>query len=89
MSAAGCYMLAMSSEDYVEVPASALSPEALEALVDDFTSREGTDYGEREYSLADKRAHVLAGIARGEVVIVFDPKSETATLVTRRELRGR
>jgi uncharacterized protein YheU (UPF0270 family) len=79
----------MSSQDYVEVPPAALSSEALEALVDDFTTREGTDYGEREYTLAEKRAHVMRGLSRGEVVIVFDPKSETATLLTRRELAER
>jgi uncharacterized protein YheU (UPF0270 family) len=79
----------MAHTAYLEIPAERLSREALERLVEDFATREGTDYGEREYSLDDKRAQVLAGIARGEVVIVFDPKSESATLVTRRELGAR
>jgi uncharacterized protein YheU (UPF0270 family) len=79
----------MESADYVEVPADALSPEALERLIEDFATREGTDYGEREYSLTEKCAQVRRGIERGEVVIVFDPKSESATLVTRRELGAR
>lgn len=72
--------------EHVEIPADQLSPEALSGLVDDFITREGTDYGPREYSLEEKRDQVLRSITRREVVIVFDPESESVTLVTRREL---
>jgi uncharacterized protein YheU (UPF0270 family) len=72
---------------HIEVPADGLSPEALEGLVEEFITREGTDYGLREHSLDDKRAAVLKQLTRGEVAIIFDFESESTTLVSRQELR--
>lgn len=71
---------------YVLVPAEALSPDALEGLIQEFVTREGTDYGLREYSLAEKVQHVKRQLERGEVVIAFDLERESATLVLRAEL---
>ncbi|MFM2415749.1 MAG: hypothetical protein RL385_472 [Pseudomonadota bacterium] len=71
---------------HIEVPLEALSPDAVAGLVDEFVSREGTDYGEHEYSLAEKCAQVLAQLRRKEVVVVFELATESTTLVTRREL---
>jgi uncharacterized protein YheU (UPF0270 family) len=71
---------------YVLVPASALSPEAIERLIQDFVTREGTDYGLREYSLDEKVQSVRRQLERGEVVIAFDLEQESATLVLRSEL---
>lgn len=64
----------------VEVPASALSTRALHGLVEEFITREGTDYGVREHTFDEKRDSVLRLIAEGEVAIFFDPTSETTTL---------
>ena len=72
---------------HIEVPAAGLSQEALDGLVEEFITREGTDYGQREHSLDDKRAAVLKQLARGEVAIIFDFESESTTLVSRQELR--
>jgi uncharacterized protein YheU (UPF0270 family) len=71
---------------FVEVPHGALSPAALEGLVEEFITREGTDYGQHEYSLEHKRESVLRQLTRGGVVIVFDLEAEATTLVTREEL---
>jgi uncharacterized protein YheU (UPF0270 family) len=71
---------------HIEVPLEALSPDAITGLIDEFVSREGTDYGEHEYSLAEKCAQVLAQLRRKEVAIVFELATESTTLVTRKEL---
>ena len=42
--------------------------------------REGTDYGEREYSLAQKVEHVMRQLERGEARIFFDPDSSTVDI---------
>jgi uncharacterized protein YheU (UPF0270 family) len=42
--------------------------------------REGTDYGEREFSLEDKVSHVIGQLKRGEAHIVFDPESQTVSI---------
>lgn len=58
-----------------------LSPEALRAVVESFVLREGTDYGEREFSLEEKVAQVLRQLERDEARIVFDPGTQSVTIV--------
>jgi len=70
--------------DPVDVPRDALSPAIVLALVEEFVTRDGTDYGDVERSLDEKVADVLRQLDRGEVRIVFDPESETTTLVPAR-----
>jgi uncharacterized protein YheU (UPF0270 family) len=64
----------------VHVPPDALSAEALRGVIESFVLREGTDYGERECRFEDKCAQVLAQVRRGEVCILYDPKTESVTL---------
>jgi uncharacterized protein YheU (UPF0270 family) len=71
---------------HVIVPHTSLSSDALSGLVEEFVTREGTDYGLEEHSLDAKRRSVLRQIERGEVLIVFDVESESTTLVHRDEL---
>jgi uncharacterized protein YheU (UPF0270 family) len=68
----------------IEVPPGELSRDVLRALVEEYVTRDGTDYGAVERSLEEKVSAVLRQIARGEVRIVFDPESETTTLVPSR-----
>jgi uncharacterized protein YheU (UPF0270 family) len=72
----------------VVVPPDQLSPHALRALIEDFVTSEGTDYGEEEVSLEDKVREVRAQIDRGEVDIVFDEKTSGVDLVRRSDARG-
>ena len=65
----------------VVVPYTELAADLLHAVVESYVLREGTDYGEREISLADKVSHVIGQLKRGEARIVFDPESETVSIV--------
>ena len=65
----------------VQVPLSAVSPEALAGLVGEFVTRDGTDYGTQERSVESKTLSVRRQLERGEVVIVFDAESETFNIV--------
>ena len=65
----------------VVVPYTELAVELLHAVVESYVLREGTDYGEKEYSLTDKVAHVISQLQRGEAQIVFDPETETVGIV--------
>ena len=67
----------------VEVPYGDLPPDLMNAVVESFVLREGTDYGEKEIPLADKVARVMSQLKRGEVKIVFDPESESVTIAVR------
>lgn len=67
----------------MEIPPSLLAPSTLRAVIEEFVTREGTDYGEHVYSLDEKVARVEAQLARGEVRLVFDPETESVTLAPR------
>ena len=67
----------------VVVPFGDLQADLLRAVVESFVLREGTDYGERELSLEEKVGRVIAQLKRGEAQIVFDPETETVSIVTR------
>jgi uncharacterized protein len=75
--------IAMTDEpqEPIVVPHTELSADALRGVVESFVLREGTDYGEREFSLEEKLTHVLRQLERGEARIVFDPSSETVGIV--------
>jgi len=57
-----------------------LSPDALAGLIEEYVSREGTDYGHRDISLADKKAQVITQLDSGEVVISYDAETDTTDL---------
>jgi len=68
----------------VIVPTSELSPEALYSLVESFVLREGTDYGEQEYSLEQKVNHVIVQLKSGEALIEYSELHETVTIIPAR-----
>lgn len=70
-----------SAPESVVVPYTELAADLLHAVVESYVLREGTDYGEKEFSLEDKVAHVLRQLRRGEAHIVFDPETETVGIV--------
>jgi uncharacterized protein len=65
----------------VVVPYTELSEETLRGVLEAFVLREGTEYGERDFSLDQKVAQVIRQLQRGEAQIVFDPESETVDIV--------
>jgi uncharacterized protein YheU (UPF0270 family) len=65
----------------VEIPVDRLSSVALEGLIDAFILREGTDYGAVEISHETKQLQVRRQLDKGHVKIVFDPDSESVTLL--------
>jgi uncharacterized protein len=72
-----------SPAEPVVVPHTELAADLLHAVVESFVLREGTDYGEKELSLEAKVARVMAQLKSGEAKILFDPESESVTIVSR------
>ncbi len=64
--------------DYREV-----SPEALRALIEEFITREGTDYGLVEKTLDQKVRDVARQLESGEARLTFDLVEERANIVPR------
>ena len=60
---------------------SELTQEALLGIVDAFILREGTDYGQQDYTLEEKRQRVIAMLQGGKAVICFYPENEHIDIV--------
>lgn len=71
----------------ITIPYQQLSPETLDALIESFVLREGTDYGEQEVSLTEKLAQLKRQIVAGKILITFDPQSESCNLISAEEWR--
>lgn len=68
------------------VPANFLSADALSGLIEEFVTRDGTDYGEQEVSLSQRVEQVRRQIETGEALILFDAATETTTIIPAADL---
>jgi uncharacterized protein YheU (UPF0270 family) len=68
---------------FVTVPPQRLQTDVLQALLEEFATRDGTDYGERESTLEQKVQRLQAQIADGDLLILYDADSEQWDLVPR------
>jgi uncharacterized protein len=66
--------------DKLIIPVEQLSTEALQGVIEEFITREGTDYGAIEWSLADKVSQVRTQLRDGSAQIIFDVRTETCTI---------
>ncbi len=71
----------------MEVPLERLEAGVLDAMLEEFASRDGTDYGLRELSLEEKVGNLKRQLQRGELAVVYDLDSEQWDLCTRERLR--
>lgn len=69
--------------NFVALPPQRLQADVLQSLLEDFASRDGTDYGEREFTLAEKVARLQYQLQAGELHILYDLDSEQWDLVSR------
>lgn len=60
-------------EGVLVIPWERLSADVLDAIIDEFVLREGTDYGASEVSLADKKSDVFSQLQNGRAKLLFDP----------------
>lgn len=69
----------------MDIPYQQLSADTLTSLLEEYASREGTDYGDVVYSLEQKVSMLRKQLEKGAVGITFDPQTESCTLVKLRE----
>ena len=62
------------------IPHQMLSPKALHGVIEAFVTREGTDYGTQDVSLATKVWQVQQQLDAGTAVIVYDEGTESCTI---------
>ena len=69
------------NEQGVLIPHDQLSPEALQGLIEEFVTRNGTDNGDTRTTLEKNVKMVMGQLNRGEAVILYDHITQTANIV--------
>jgi len=57
-----------------------LSAGALNGIIEDFVTREGTEYGTQDVTLKIKVMQVKAQLEKNQVVINFDPETQSCSI---------
>jgi len=65
----------------MHIPYTMLEAPTLRNLIESFVTREGTDYGEQEYSLDVKIDQVLRLLKSGEAQVVYDEESDSCSVI--------
>ena len=63
------------------IPWNSLSEEALRGVIEEFITREGTEYGLVEYGLSKKVDQIRRQLREGLVRVVFDAETNSVSLV--------
>lgn len=74
-------------EPPIAIEASKLSEEALIGIIENYIMRSGTDYGSVEATHEAKISQVKKQISTGEVQVVYDPNTESVTLMTTKDFK--
>lgn len=68
------------------IPFEQLDSSTLQNLLEEYATREGTEYGEREVELKEKEASLRRQLQSKEIVIWFEPGEESVNLVLSEDL---
>ena len=63
------------------IPYQQLSKIALKGVVEEFITRDGTDYGEIECDFDTKASQVMNQLVSGRAVIIYDEKTESCNIL--------
>ena len=69
----------------IVIPVDQLPEDALQGLIEEFVTRDGTDYGQEEINLAQKVSQVKSQLHRRDVLIVYNLAEEQANILTRQQ----
>lgn len=64
----------------MEIPYQKLAPTVLRAIIEEFVTREGTDYGTNDFSLDSKVAQVTRQLCEGSIYLSYDSESDSCHL---------
>ncbi|MCD6584651.1 MAG: YheU family protein [Desulfobacteraceae bacterium] len=69
----------------VKVPYDQLSSEALEGLITQFVSRDGSDSGNVDAAFERKVESVKSQLKSGNALILYDPKTQSFNIVSKND----
>ena len=67
------------------IPADQIQKDTLNNILEEFINREGTDYGDIEIDLVSKLNRLRPKVLSGDILIIFDEKLESITLITKQQ----
>jgi len=65
----------------IQIPWQSLSESALQGVIEEFVTREGTEYGNAEVSVEAKCRQVRKQLETGEAIITFSDEDQTCSIV--------
>ncbi|MDF2181390.1 YheU family protein [Neptuniibacter sp. CAU 1671] len=68
------------------VPWQAVQPETLDNLIEEYVTRDGTDYGEQETSLSRRVEQIRTKLQSGEAVLLFSESTGLCNIVAKDSL---
>ena len=71
---------------FVLIPLERMNAEALAAMLEEYATRDGTDYGGHERALGDKVASLRRQLIRGDLSVVYEVDSEQWDLLDRQRV---
>ncbi|HCS25878.1 MAG TPA: hypothetical protein DIW43_00395 [Spongiibacteraceae bacterium] len=74
---------ANDSADMLEIPWQKLTPEALDGLIEELVTRDGTDYGDVELTTEEKAANLRKALEEKRAAIAFSPETESWSVIPR------
>jgi uncharacterized protein len=63
-----------------KIPVNKLSKKALKGVIEEFITRDGTDYGAIEVPMEALFGHVKEKLEKGLAVLIFDDETETTNI---------
>ena len=70
------------------IPHDQINPHTLQALIEEFVTRDGALHGHADTPMQERVEAVLAQLRSGRVVVVFDEATESASIVVKDNLKG-
>lgn len=70
----------MTDTPPVIIPLDQLHPETLQRVVEEFVTRDGTDYGKTDIPLETKIRQVRRQLETGAAVLLYDRETQTCTI---------
>jgi len=67
------------------IPLEQLNADTLEAIIEDFILREGTDYGAIDTSKSDKVAQVRQQLEQGSALLVYSELHESVNILPKEQ----
>lgn len=72
--------------NFMVIPWSSLSEDALAGIIEDFVTREGTEYGSSDIALEQKVQQIQRQLRSGDASVVYDSEQLSCSVTLTRDL---